>query len=168
MIPSNDSAATPAARDPKPARVPAKRVDKSSSPNTKAKSAKQSETPKRGSKKAKIIALLKRPGGAALEQLQKATGWQALGAGLLEWHTQEEDGAAHPFVETPRRPPRIPHPVQVIPTPPSPNTGWRRCSLCSSVDPRTCSPFRYLNGFSLPSDRTIEQLFLFQTAIHAV
>ncbi len=73
MIPSNNSAAPRAALDAKPSRVPAKRAVKSSSPNTKAKS----ETPRRGSKKAKIIALLKRPGGAALEQLQKVTGWQA-------------------------------------------------------------------------------------------
>jgi len=34
-------------------------------------------TPARGSKKAKILNLLRRPGGASLDQLQKATGWQA-------------------------------------------------------------------------------------------
>jgi len=34
-------------------------------------------TARRGSKKAKILTLLKRPGGASLDQLQKATGWQA-------------------------------------------------------------------------------------------
>jgi Protein of unknown function (DUF3489) len=32
---------------------------------------------RRGSKTAKILALLQRPGGASLQQLQKATGWQA-------------------------------------------------------------------------------------------
>ena len=32
---------------------------------------------RRGSKKAKILALLRRPDGATLQQLQKATGWQA-------------------------------------------------------------------------------------------
>jgi hypothetical protein len=32
---------------------------------------------RRCSKKAKILALLRRPGGASLKQLQKATGWQA-------------------------------------------------------------------------------------------
>jgi hypothetical protein len=32
---------------------------------------------RRGSKTAKILALLKRPGGASLTQLRKATGWQA-------------------------------------------------------------------------------------------
>ena len=31
----------------------------------------------RGSKKAKILALLRRPNGASLDQLLKATGWQA-------------------------------------------------------------------------------------------
>jgi hypothetical protein len=39
--------------------------------------AKKAATPQRGSKTAKILALLKRPGGASLQQLQKATGWQA-------------------------------------------------------------------------------------------
>jgi hypothetical protein len=32
---------------------------------------------RRGSKTAKILALLQRPGGASLQQLRKATGWQA-------------------------------------------------------------------------------------------
>jgi hypothetical protein len=32
---------------------------------------------RRGTKKAKLLTLLKRPGGASLEQLLKATGWQA-------------------------------------------------------------------------------------------
>jgi Protein of unknown function (DUF3489) len=76
MMPSNNSAAPPAAHDAKPARVP-KRADRSPSSNRKAIPGKPSNTPRHGSKKAKIIALLKRPGGAALEQLQKATGWQA-------------------------------------------------------------------------------------------
>jgi hypothetical protein len=76
MTPSNKSAAAPAA-DTKSSRVHTKRADKSSARNAKAKLANQSSTPRRGSKKAKILALLKRPGGASLEQLQKATGWQA-------------------------------------------------------------------------------------------
>ena len=32
---------------------------------------------RRGSKTAKILALLRRPGGASLDQPKKATGWQA-------------------------------------------------------------------------------------------
>ena len=44
---------------------------------TTAQRAKKTATPQRGSKTAKILALLKRPGGASLQQLQKATGWQA-------------------------------------------------------------------------------------------
>ena len=44
---------------------------------TTAQRAKKTLTPRRGSKTAKILALLKRPGGASLQQLQKATGWQA-------------------------------------------------------------------------------------------
>jgi Protein of unknown function (DUF3489) len=50
-------------------------------PKAKKKAAKsQTSRPpqiRRGSKKAKILALLRRPGGASLKQLQKATGWQA-------------------------------------------------------------------------------------------
>jgi hypothetical protein len=76
MKPSNKPAAAPAA-DPKPSRVQPRPADKSAGPNAKAKRANQSSTPRRGSKKAKIVALLKRPGGASLAQLQKATGWQA-------------------------------------------------------------------------------------------
>lgn len=34
-------------------------------------------SPRPGSKTAKILVLLKRPGGATLKDLQKATGWQA-------------------------------------------------------------------------------------------
>jgi hypothetical protein len=66
MLPSNKSA-SPAANDAKPPRVA----------NKETKRVQQPDTSRRGSKKAKIIALLKRPGGAALERLQKATGWQA-------------------------------------------------------------------------------------------
>ena len=76
MTPSNKPAAAPAAGT-KSSRVHTKRADKSSARNAKAKLANQSSTPRRGSKKAKILALLKRPGGASLEQLQKATEWQA-------------------------------------------------------------------------------------------
>jgi hypothetical protein len=76
MIPSNNPAAAPAAHDVKPSRVPTKRAEKAATKG-KAKAAKLTHTFRHGSKTAKIIALLKRPGGAALEQLQKATGWQA-------------------------------------------------------------------------------------------
>ena len=38
---------------------------------------KQSSGPRRGSKTPKILTLLRRPGGASLPQLQKATDWQA-------------------------------------------------------------------------------------------
>jgi hypothetical protein len=40
-------------------------------------SAKKAAPARRGSKTAKIIDLLKRPGGATLKELMKATGWQA-------------------------------------------------------------------------------------------
>ena len=77
MMPSNNSTALPAAHDAKTVRASTKRADKSSRSNGKNRPAKPSLTPRHGSKKAKIIALLRRPGGATLEQLQKATGWQA-------------------------------------------------------------------------------------------
>jgi hypothetical protein len=41
------------------------------------KRAKKAPSPRRGSKTAKVLALLKRSSGASLQQLQKATDWQA-------------------------------------------------------------------------------------------
>jgi hypothetical protein len=82
MIPSDRTvAAVPAIADTKQSRgqTPS-RTDMKSGRGRKAKPAaraKKLPTPQRGSKTAKILALLKRPGGASLQQLQKATGWQA-------------------------------------------------------------------------------------------
>ncbi len=78
MIPSSKSAA-PAATGAKPSRPAKRRAGKppGGSRNAKAKPVKSSSAPRRGSKTAKILALLKRPGGASLPQLQKATDWQA-------------------------------------------------------------------------------------------
>jgi Protein of unknown function (DUF3489) len=79
MIPSHKAADTSAATDSKPSRAKIRPAAKPSgnSRNTKAKPAKPCRTLRSGSKTAKILALLKRPGGATLPQLQKATGWQA-------------------------------------------------------------------------------------------
>ena len=89
MIPSDRTvAAAPAIPDPKQPRAQKlSRADKppgrrrNAKPAARAKTtaqrAKKTATPQRGSKTAKILALLKRPGGASLQQLQKATGWQA-------------------------------------------------------------------------------------------
>jgi hypothetical protein len=74
VIPSTKPAATPAATDAKPSR-PSKASAKRR--KAKTKQAKQSSVRRRGSKTAKILALLKRSGGASLPQLQKATDWQA-------------------------------------------------------------------------------------------
>jgi hypothetical protein len=65
---------------------PSRQSKRPSARNRKPKGARNTKTvrrnkppanAKRGSKKSKILALLKRPGGASLQQLQKATGWQA-------------------------------------------------------------------------------------------
>jgi hypothetical protein len=82
MIPSNKSAATaPAPADAKPSRAPKRgQADSPAVPTKKAKQAvpaKKAAPPERGTKTAKILALLKRPAGASLQQLRKATGWQA-------------------------------------------------------------------------------------------
>ena len=78
MIPSNKSAA-PAATDAKSSGPSKRRAGKPStrSRNANARPVKQSSGPRRGSKTAKILTLLRRPGGASLPQLQKATDWQA-------------------------------------------------------------------------------------------
>ena len=78
MIPSNTPSAQ-TATDVKPTRPSKRRISKPSGRSriAKAKPAKPSSEPRRGSKTAKILALLKRPGGASLSQLQKVTDWQA-------------------------------------------------------------------------------------------
>jgi len=76
-------AVVPSIADAKQSRAPtrgrankptARLVRRSAKPNQHAK---KSVTPRRSSKTAKVLALLNRPGGASLQQLQKATGWQA-------------------------------------------------------------------------------------------
>ena len=82
MNPTNKSVtAAPAMSDAKSSRSPKRaqadtpaRLTKRAKPTGPAKKA---ATPERGTKTAKILALLKRPGGASLEQLRKLTGWQA-------------------------------------------------------------------------------------------
>src|ERR1017187_8792469 len=82
--------------------TPAKKANKGA---TSAKSSKQKASGARqGSKTAKVLDLLKRPGGASLKELMKATGWQAhsvrgflsgaLGKkmGLTVTSTKAEDG----------------------------------------------------------------------------
>jgi hypothetical protein len=79
MIPSHKTAEASTATDSEASRAKIRRAAKPSGDrrSTKAKPAKASSAPRSGSKTAKILALLKRPGGATLPQLQKATGWQA-------------------------------------------------------------------------------------------
>jgi hypothetical protein len=82
MTPTNKSAAAPlATADTKPSRAPKRtRADRPARVSKKAKHAApatKAATAEGGTKTAKILALLKRPAGASLEQLRKVTGWQA-------------------------------------------------------------------------------------------
>ena len=52
------------------------KTKQSAKPKQAAKLVKQAAVARRGSKTAKVLDLLKRPGGASLKQLMKATGWQ--------------------------------------------------------------------------------------------
>ena len=81
MNPTDRTKDTPAMADAKPSRAPKRKpADTPARQTKKAKHvgpAKKAATPERGTKTAKILALLKRPSGASLDQLRKATGWQA-------------------------------------------------------------------------------------------
>ena len=66
--------ATPEPADEAPAAPPAKRRAKAAKP-TKTTPA-EKPTPRAGTKQAQMIELLKRPEGATVEQIAKATGWQ--------------------------------------------------------------------------------------------
>jgi hypothetical protein len=54
----------------------AKSAKKASSAKKAAKGAKKAKSARDGSKTAKVLDLLKRPGGATAKELMKATGWQ--------------------------------------------------------------------------------------------
>jgi len=56
--------------------APVKRARQSAKTKQRAKLGKQAAVARRGSKTAKVLDLLKRPGGASLGELMKATGWQ--------------------------------------------------------------------------------------------
>ena len=82
MIPTDKPATSvPTAADTKPSRAEKHKVRKSPArPGRKAKPPQRAQNApavRRGSTTAKILALLRRPGGASLAQLKKATGWQA-------------------------------------------------------------------------------------------
>jgi hypothetical protein len=53
------------------------RTKPSGQTNTPAKNPKKAPAVRPGTKAAKILSLLRRPGGASLAELRKATGWQA-------------------------------------------------------------------------------------------
>ena len=84
MMPTDKPAATaPASTGSGPGRA-GKRSKATNRParraTTRAKPARRANKnigPRRGSKTAKILTLLRRPGGASLDQIRKATGWQA-------------------------------------------------------------------------------------------
>ena len=52
------------------------KTKQSAKPKQAAKLVKQAAVARRGSKTAKVLDLLKRPGGASLKELMKTTGWQ--------------------------------------------------------------------------------------------
>ena len=56
--------------------APAKRAKQSAKTKQSAKPVNRAAAARRGSKTAKVLDLLKRPGGASLKELMKATGWQ--------------------------------------------------------------------------------------------
>jgi len=82
MNPSEKTTSTAHARDDaKPrAGTRARAARRKAKPDRRARTTSPSRpkasTARSGSKTAKILALLQRPGGASLRQLQKATGWQ--------------------------------------------------------------------------------------------
>ena len=57
-------------------RAKSAKTKQSAKPKQAAKLGKQAAVARRGSKTAKVLDLLKRPGGASLKELMKATGWQ--------------------------------------------------------------------------------------------
>ena len=57
-------------------RAPAKRTKQSAKSKQSANVGNRPAAARRGSKTAKVLDLLKRPGGASLKELMKATGWQ--------------------------------------------------------------------------------------------
>jgi hypothetical protein len=65
-----------AARKPHVAAPKAKSAKKTTPSKKGAKARKKPEGARQGSKTAKVLDLLKRPGGATLKELMKATGWQ--------------------------------------------------------------------------------------------
>jgi hypothetical protein len=78
-IPDEKTKTAPAPANPKPraAKRGAPATPPKAKPARKAASAKKAAPARRGSKTAKILDLLKRPGGVTLKELIKATGWQA-------------------------------------------------------------------------------------------
>ena len=64
-------------KTPKKARVSARGAPKAKAAKKVPKSPKKAEGARDGSKAAKVLELLKRPGGASLKEIMKATEWEA-------------------------------------------------------------------------------------------
>ena len=76
MTPSNNPATPPAASNLPSQSHALKAHEHSRVRNRQSKASETPRIPRSGSKTAKILALLRRPSGASLQQLRKATGWQ--------------------------------------------------------------------------------------------
>jgi hypothetical protein len=84
---TEDTGAAAQAKTPKKARVSARRADsapakpkagrKAKAPKKAPRAQKTADGARDGSKAAKVLELLKRPGGASLNEIMKATEWQA-------------------------------------------------------------------------------------------
>jgi Protein of unknown function (DUF3489) len=79
LIPEEQTEQTPAAKKKKAsaAKRPAHVAASKTKPPRKATRAKKAATARHGSKTAKILDLLRRPGGVTLKELMKVTDWQA-------------------------------------------------------------------------------------------
>ena len=119
-------------------------------PPVKATGAKKAPPARKGSKTAKILDLLKRPGGVTLKELEKATGWQAHSVrGFLSGDDRQEDGNSGYILQTCRR---GAHPTA------SPNNS-RPSPPCVFNPAAILSPMFFLSAQPSPTSQVIQPVF---------